>query len=65
MNHLLQEDQLLDWLGYSRRADLIKCLNSYGIRVILGKGGEVCTTLNAIDRVLTGAQNQESDDFDI
>ena len=49
---LLTEDQLRDWLGYARRADLERVLDSRGIPWLPGRDGRICTTLAAIERGL-------------
>ena len=39
---LLMEESLMEWTGYSRRADLMKWLRERRIRYELGRGGRVC-----------------------
>jgi hypothetical protein len=39
---LIQEENLMEWTGYSRRADLMRWLRERRIRYELGRGGRVC-----------------------
>jgi hypothetical protein len=54
--HLLNEDDLKSWLGFSRRLDLERHLQSCRIPYIYGKGGRICTTIAAIDKILIGGK---------
>ena len=36
---LIQEENLMEWTGYSRRADLMRWLRERRIRYELGRGG--------------------------
>ena len=39
---LLMEEALMEWTGYSRRADLMRWLDEHGYGYELGRGGRVC-----------------------
>lgn len=52
MDHLVSEESLLEWLGYSRRADAMRWLEEHGISYWLGKGGRICTTQAAVDAAI-------------
>jgi hypothetical protein len=45
---LLTEDDLRAWLGYERRADLERALQTARVPVVYGRGGRLCTTLDAV-----------------
>jgi hypothetical protein len=65
---LLSETDLQKWTGYTRKADIEKFCNKNGIKIIRAKGGTICTTLAAIEKVFRGksASNDDSnDDFPI
>ena len=64
MSRLLDQDDILKWLGYDRPADAERALRRAGVRVIRGRGGRIKCTTGAIDRVLAGEQNAGSDDDD-
>jgi hypothetical protein len=49
---LLTEDQLREWTGYHRRADLERVMRENGIRVLYGRDGRLCTTLSAVEVAL-------------
>jgi len=64
INHLINDDALKDWLGCKNRPSLEKILQNHGIRIIHGKGGKLCTTLDAINKGLgINQQNIDDDDF--
>jgi len=54
--HLLSEDDLKNWLGFSRRLDLERHLQNIRIPYVYGKGGRICTTIAAVDKVLIGGK---------
>lgn len=54
---LLKTEQLSDWCGYTRKADIERWLRENGIAWRRGKGGEICTTLQAVNESL---QKRES-----
>ena len=47
------------WTGYDRQADVIRWLDKHGIPWWAGKGGAVCTTIEAINSRLVGGQQRE------
>lgn len=53
---LLTEEDLKHWLGFARRLDLELHLKSCRIPYLYGKGGRICTTVAAIDKVLIGGK---------
>lgn len=62
---LLTEQDLMQWTGYSRRADLEKWLTLQGIKPVHGKGGTIITTLNAVNDALKLApKSNEFNDFE-
>jgi hypothetical protein len=52
--NLLTEAELMAWLGYRRRLDLIEALRQQRIPYFTGKGGIVVTTLEAVNAGLLG-----------
>ncbi|MDD5271396.1 MAG: DUF4224 domain-containing protein [Methylovulum sp.] len=46
---LISEEQLVEWSGYKRRASLLNWLNHHKIPYLLGQGGRVCVTADAIN----------------
>lgn len=50
--HLLKESDLLEWLGIEKRAALEKRLREKGIKIIYGRNGCVCTTLDAVNSAI-------------
>jgi hypothetical protein len=50
--NLITQDDLSQWLDFKQRADIERTLQERGIRYIIGKGGKICTTLDAINEVL-------------
>ncbi|MBN6743020.1 hypothetical protein JKG47_21535 [Acidithiobacillus sp. MC6.1] len=52
MDALISEEALLDWLGYSRRADALRWMDEQGVGYWLGKGGRLCTTQAAVDAAI-------------
>jgi hypothetical protein len=55
---LVTEEQLMDTTGYTRRADLVRHLNSEGVQFRRGQGGCVYTTVDAISFYLRSLNNQ-------
>jgi glutamate 5-kinase len=53
---LLTEEDLRDWTGYQRRGDIERVLRERAIPIIYGRDGQICTTLEAINRTLLGSQ---------
>lgn len=60
MDALIREEQLLDWLGYTRRFDAMKWLDEHGVPYWYGRGGRICTTQAAIDTVMTALALNEA-----
>lgn len=56
---LIQESDLLAWTGYTRRADVERLLRRYGIPIIHGKNGQICTTLDALNSVILGKEQPD------
>ena len=61
---LLNEDQLKHWLGYERRSDVRRTLVVVGVKVALGKGGRIGSTVRAITAALKG-ESAEADSEEI
>ena len=64
MSNLISIDELKSATGYSNAADVEKCLQKNGIRVIYGKKGHIFTTLDAINKALGVEQTAESGDIE-
>lgn len=47
--NLLTEPELMAWLGYKRRLDLLAALRDLGIPYALGKGGTIVSTIQAVN----------------
>jgi hypothetical protein len=47
-DRLVTHEELAQATGYTRSADIRRCLERQGIRVRVGRGGRVWTTLGAI-----------------
>ena len=62
-SHLVAEPELLEWLGYERRADLERWLRSRGVPYDTGRGGRIVTTVEAVNQGLIGA-DAEPVEFD-
>lgn len=58
---LLTQDQLLDWTGYTRKADLERFLRKNKIKYTYGKELRVCTTQAAIDAAMVPANQTEQE----
>jgi hypothetical protein len=54
--HLLNEEDLKNWLGFNRRLDLERHLQSIRIPYFYGRGGRIRTTTAAIDKALIGGR---------
>lgn len=54
MNNLVSQDELLEAFGFSRPADLRRCLDKQRIPYFLGKAGKVTTTIQALNHPLIG-----------
>lgn len=52
MSTLLTEEQLHEWTGFTRRADIERLLGERGVPWWPGRAGRICTTLAAIERGL-------------
>ena len=66
---LVNEEQLKAWLKIEQRATLEKYLRERGVKIFHGKGGCICTTVEAINGALLGNINasnnaESSEDFD-
>lgn len=57
---LIGEEQLSEWTGYRRRADIVKFLQDHRVDFWLTRSGSVCTTLAAIE----GRLVEKTDDFE-
>lgn len=57
---LLTETDLKEWTGFQRRSDVERLLRKHNIPVIYGRDGQVCTTLDALNKTILGdkAANQ-------
>lgn len=53
---LVTEAQLMEWLGYQRRADVEEFLRGQGVPILYGRGGRLCTTLEAINKTVLGEE---------
>jgi len=56
---LVNSEQLKAWCGYERRADIERWLRENRIPWRRGKGGEICTTVDAINESLKDNQRRE------
>lgn len=64
MSNLLQEQELLEWTGYERPADLRRFLDINRIPYRHGKARKIVTTQKAIDQAISnGITNKEDLDF--
>lgn len=54
---LLNEDQLKEWTGHRQRPALMKWLRESRIPYLVGNGGRVCVTEEAINSRLIGNQS--------
>lgn len=53
---LIGAEELKQWLGYMRNADLVAWLQRYRIPYYTGKDQQPCTTLEAINLALCGTK---------
>ncbi|MGI2029969.1 MULTISPECIES: hypothetical protein [unclassified Endozoicomonas] len=51
-SELITEEQLMLWSKFKRQADLLNFLQINNIVYFRGRGGSICTTLNAINHCL-------------
>lgn len=58
MQPLLTEDDLKTWSGFTRRASLVEWLRRNGIPYLLGHGGRVCVTAEAVNLPLVKQREQ-------
>jgi hypothetical protein len=62
---LVSEDDLRAWLDYERQADIRAWLDKNGVWYLEGKGGRICTTVEAINAARAKAANSASfDEFE-
>lgn len=64
---LITEDELKSWTGHKRRDALVNWLRNSGIPYLLGAGGRVCCTAEAINLPLLHSKRnnkENSDDID-
>lgn len=62
---LISIDELKKATGYENTADVEKCLQKNGIRVIYGKKGYIFTTLEAINKALGIRKNKDTSDIEL
>lgn len=60
MSDVIAQKELLDKFGYSRAADLRRCLDAQKIPYHLGKGGTVVTTIQALNATLVGKVDNQA-----
>jgi hypothetical protein len=46
---LLSEEDLQDWTGFKQRGALLEWLRRHGIPYLLGRGGRICVTADAVN----------------
>lgn len=61
---LVSEDDLRAWLTYERQSDIRAWLDKNGIWYLEGKGGRICTTVEAINAARASANNATFDEFE-
>jgi len=54
MSDVITQKELLEKFGFTRPADLRRCLDSQKIPYHLGKGGAIVTTIQALNSPLIG-----------
>lgn len=59
-NHLVTEDQLKAWLGYSQRSRIQRWLVEHGVKHSYGHNGRICVTLSD----LSNKNNTHSIEFE-
>lgn len=52
MKHLVSQEQLLEWTGYTRPGDVENFLRKHHVTWFPGKRGQICTTMDAINKAL-------------
>jgi len=52
MTHLITEPELMEALDCKQRAALERLLRDQGVRVLYGRQGRICTTLEAVNAAL-------------
>ena len=57
---LITFDDLQTLTGYSRPADVERCLKKQGVTVIIGRDGRPATTIEALNQALGVRQDKES-----
>lgn len=57
---LLTQQELADWLGFqpNQAARIREALEERGIHYTLGRGGRVCTTIQAVNRAILGGSQE-------
>lgn len=55
MSELINEEPLKEWTGHKQRPALMKWLREQRIPYLVGNGGRVCVTEEAINHRLLGA----------
>jgi len=55
---LLNTDDLRQWLGYKRTADIIKWLERNNVPWRRGSGDQICTTLDAVSKAIEGGEQR-------
>jgi hypothetical protein len=55
---LISCDELKQWLGYERTADVVRWLDRNGVAWRPGKDKQPCTTLDAVTHALEGQGQQ-------
>lgn len=62
--HLVNEDDLRAWLRYERQADIRAWLDKNSVWYVEGKGGRICTTVEAINAARKSANSASFDEFE-
>lgn len=62
INPLLDQAAIATWLGFgpNERLAIEKHLRKHKIPYVYGRGGKICTTLNAIDSTLAGTPHSDT-----
>jgi len=58
--HLINEPELMEWTGHKQRTALVNWLRQHGIPYLLGRGGRVCCTSDAVNLPLLHNQNDNA-----
>jgi len=58
---LINQNELYKWLGFNQSIALKRCLDRNQIGYIIGKGGQICTTLDAVNAALGLSENNLDD----